>query len=232
MEKVSNTPIPLSPEEAYLASRLFGGSLFSAIQMSKEMERMKQMEKAQNGDQVLTIPLPTSKLKMAAEEAEPGLIGRALRFNRSPIRFMVGAEHGFDEASNAYQMAEKAEIQRQLQAAQQEYLKTLEQIKMGEATPCVDAFCAGIASEVTMADMHEKTAEDEIADGSIQRLLGDILGVAKKPVQPVLDIGATGLLGTAAGSGYLTYLLKKHMRGDSGKRQEAVEPTRVELVPV
>jgi hypothetical protein len=232
MEKAANTPIPLSPEEAYLASRMFGGSLFSAIQLSKEMERMKQLEKEQNGDQVLSIPLPMSKLKVASEEAEPGIIGRALRFNRSPIRFMVGAEHGFDEARNAYQMAEKAEIQRQLQEAQQEYLKTLEQIKMGEETPCVDAFCAGIASEVAFADMHDKTAEDEIADGSLRRLLGDILGAAKKPVQPVLDMGATGLLGTAAGSGYLTYLLKKHMRGDTGKSESTVEPTRVELIPV
>jgi hypothetical protein len=232
MKKAANTQIPLSPEEAYLASRLFGGSLFSAIQMSKEMERMKQMEKAQNGDQVLSIPLPMNKLKVASDEVEPGIIGRALRFNRSPIRFMVGAEHGFDEARSAYQQAEKAEIQRQLQLAQQEYLHTLEQIKAGEETPCVDAFCAGMASEVALADVHEKTAEDEIADGSIRRLLGDILGVAKKPVQPVLDVGATGLLGTAAGSGYLTYLLKKHMRGDAGKPQDGVEPTRVELVPV
>lgn len=230
MNKQANTPIPLSPDEAYLASRLFGGSLFSAIQLSRELERAKQMEKEKGMEDVLRIPIPMSKLK-TAEDTEPGIIGRALRLNRSPIRFIAGAEHGFNDARHAYLMAEKAEIAKQIAQAQRDYLQTLEQMKTAEETPCVDAFCSGIASEVLMGDM-DKVAEEEISDGSIRRLLGDILGMAKKPVQPVIDMGATGLLGTAAGSGYLTYLLKKHMRGESNLPQEESQPTRVELVPV
>jgi len=230
MNKQANTPVPLSPDEAYLASRLFGGSLFSAIQLNKEIEKVKQLEKEKNLQDVLRIPLPVDKLKIA-EESEPGMIGRALRLNRSPIRFVAGADHGFQDAAHAFHMAEKAEIARQLEKAQREYLNVLQQIKTAEETPCVDSFCSGVAAEAMLGDMY-KQADEEVSDGAIKRVLGDLLGLAKKPIQPVLDVGATGILGTAAGSGYLTYLLKKHMRGENNQPATEPEPTRVELVPV
>jgi len=230
MNKYANTKIPLSPEDSYLASQLLGGSLFSAIQLNQEMQRIRDLEKRRD-DQTLTIPLPMDKLKVAEDEGTPGIIGRALRFNRSPIRTFIGAERGFEGAKKDYYDAERAEIAKQLELAQKEYLHTLQRIKTGEETPCVDSFCSGMATELALGDV-EKTAETDISDGSVRRVLGDILGIAKKPLQPAIDLGATGLLGTAAGSSYLTYLLKKQMR-DSGRDQGFTgDPTRVQLVPM
>jgi hypothetical protein len=73
--------------------------------------------------------------------------------------------------------------------------------------------------------------EPEIEDGAIRRLLGDTLGVVKKPFQPALDTAATGLVGTAAGGAYLTYLLRKKMREEPENYMSESLPTRVELEP-
>jgi hypothetical protein len=230
MTKTANTNIPLSPEEAYLASRTLGGSLFSAIQLSKELERLKREQREQE-DNTLVIPIPMEKLKMA--EDSPGWIGRALRLNRSPITTIAGADQGFNDARTAYYELEKKQIQQELAEAQKDYLSVLSRIKTAESTPMVDSFCEGIASELSLGDIIKQADEPEISDGSLRRLLSDALGVAKKPIQPAIDLGATGLLGTAAGSGYLVYLLKKHMRGeDSNSYGPANEPTRVQLEPV
>lgn len=239
MNNKANTPTPLSPEEAYLASKLFGRSLFSAIQLSKEVNRMQDMQKDE-ADDVLRIPIPVNKMgeEKQANELEgqpPGIIGRALRFNRNPIRTFVGAESGFSEAKRQYFEAEKAQIQKALRQAQEEYLQTLEQVKRGEETPLVDSFCNGVATEVVIPELAKSAtaAEDvEIGDGSIKRLVKKVLGVASKPIQPALDMGATGLLGTAGGAGYLTYVLKKKLRDrDDESYMESHLPTRVELEP-
>jgi hypothetical protein len=132
---------------------------------------------------------------------------------------------------------EKKNIALQLHHAQQEYLNTLQRIKQGEETPNVDAFCNGMASETTISELIEKdaaTAEDvEIGDGSIRRLLGSALGVAKKPIQPALDLGATGMAGTGAATAYLAYVLKRKMREQQNgdKYLDSDLPTKIELEP-
>ena len=240
MKNNANTHIPLSPEESYLASKLFGKSLFSAIQLSKEMELAEKMRHPSDGGETLRIPIPMDRMGKLSEEnaPSPGIIGRALRFNRNPIRTFVGGEAGFHEGRREYFDSMKAQIQRDLDHAQREYLGTLQQIKQGEEeTPLVDMFCNGLAAEATMGDMLPKvagnTAEDvNISDGSIKRLIGEGFGFARKPIQPVLDMGATGLLGTAAGSSYLTYILKKKLREKEQDNYTNTElPTRIELEP-
>jgi hypothetical protein len=62
-------------------------------------------------------------------------------------------------------------------------------------------------------------------------MLGDVMNVAKKPFQPAIDTAATRLLGTAAGSAYLTYLLRKKMREEPESYMQESLPTRVELQP-
>lgn len=234
MNNLANTPTPLSPEEAYLASKLLGKSLFSAIQLTKEVDRMKEMEQQEAND-ILKIPFPVQKQANDTEGQPPGIIGRALRFNRNPIRTLVGGEAGFSEARREYYEMEKQQIHKALRQAQEEYLSTLQRIKQGEETPMVDAFCNGMATELLIPELAKTsaTAEDvEIGDGSIKRLLKKTLGIAAKPVQPAIDLGATGLLGTAGGTGYLAYILKKKMREkDQDSYLQSALPTRVELVP-
>jgi hypothetical protein len=301
MNEKANTPVPLSPEEAYLASKLLGKSLFSAIQLNKEMDRAKALQQQESND-ILRIPIPVQKLgeektygydydpikdilqrfdlghlanppevetdenilsgfrhrhfkskhpikhllgknphkkytekKGEIEGEPPGIIGRALRFNRNPIRTFVGGEAGFSEARKEYYELEKRKIQEDLRKAQEEYLGVLQRVKQGEETPMIDAFCNGMATELTIPELSKSaaTAEDvEIGDGSIKRLLRSALGVAAKPAQPALDLGATGLLGAAGGTGYLTYILKKKMRErDNDRYMESTLPTRVELEP-
>lgn len=224
-----------------MASRLFGKSLFSAIQLAKERERKEKMDSLSGGD-VLKIPLPSSVLKQGSEKQgeelspSPGVIGRALRFNRNPIRAIVGGDAGFSEAKREYFDMERQQIQKELEEAQAHYLKTLQQIKQGAETPLLDSFANGVASEVTMGDVLEKVSGDtaetvDISDGSIRRLLGKVLNRAKQPVQPVLDFGATGLLSTSAGTGYMTYLIKKKLREGGGEFGRQELPTRVELEP-
>jgi hypothetical protein len=351
--KEASTTIPLSPEESYEASQLFGRSLFSALQLAKERERIKMQERANmfQDDGTLRIPIPESMLpvrdklaedpiegeelhvakaplsilggiagggagaalrnqsrgfmhgtkrtlqggllgaaaglgggalldslinekikqradgslewrekarasalaqmekeerlrqlqedlnappeKLAYDEESSGIIARALRSSNEPLRMLSGGQEGFATAKRDYYMQEREKIQKELMHAQKEYIDTLAKIKTGEAqteTPCVDAFCNGIAH----ATLFGKTAdfqEPEIEDGAIRRLLGDTLGVVKKPFQPALDTAATGLVGTAAGGAYLTYLLRKKMREEPENYMSESLPTRVELEP-
>ncbi len=241
----ANTNVPLSPEEAYLASRLFGKSLFSAIQLSKERERAENQAMGAGGD-VLRIPIPRELVPgMGKESAEktaddlnnsPGIIGRALRFNRNPIRTLVGGDAGFSEGKREYFEMERQQIQRELEHAQREYLRTLQQIKHASETPMLDSFVNGLASELTLGEGLDKVSENtaetaEISDGALKRVLGDLLGQAKKPIQPALDLGATGLASTAAGTAYFTYMLKKKLREGGGALPEPELPTRIELQP-
>jgi hypothetical protein len=231
--------IPLSPEESYLASQLFGKSLFSAIQLAKEQELQKSLSnRALSGkmdEDVLKIPIPAHLMQTPEKRGEDGelrdsVFGRALNFNKHPARMILGGQAGFRDAKKEYFEAERSNIQRELMQAQQEYMQLLEQIKTGseQETPLVDLFCNGIADYT----LFEKTADDpNIEDGSIKRLMGEALGVAKQPFKPAIDTVAGGLLSTGAGTAYLTYLLRKKMREEPDTYLEENLPTRVELVP-
>jgi hypothetical protein len=234
--------IPLSPEDAYLASQLFGKSLFSAIQLAKEQETQKSLSNrglAQKLDEdVLKIPIPAHILKNYekrgsedATEVRDSVFGRALNFNKHPARMIIGGQAGFRDAKKQYFEQERANIQRELMQAQKEYMHLLEQIKTGSDesnTPLVDDFCNGIADYT----LFEKAADDvNIEDDSIRRLMGEAMGVVRKPFKPAVDTVAGGLLSTGAGTAYLTYLLRKKMREEPDTYLEENLPTRVELVP-
>jgi hypothetical protein len=369
--KIASTPIPLSPEESEQASQLFGRSLFSAIQLAKEKEalRNRMLSSALSGDKdVLRIPIPaslmpsqkqaslstppykaapspdepvpeegdvahikrnigkylgsyggaatgaslgalgalrrnsTSRLgalkggvkgglaggitgtllghlldtqtkekyapidadrqkremlagmlqsgelekilsedrfnKYAAEEdldpyAHSSIIGRALQSHSNPVKLMASGQQGFADAKREHYMQEKALLQQELMKAQKEYIDLLSRIKTGEekSTPNVDAFCNGIA-HATLFGLDKNAKEDvNIEEGSAKRLLGEMLGVAKKPFQPAVDTAASGLLGTGAGMAYLTYLARKRMREQPESYLQEGLPTRVELEP-
>jgi hypothetical protein len=242
LSKSANTEIPLSPEEQYEASQLFGKSLFSAMQLAKEQElRKKMMERSMNEANVLRVPIPENLLPShkVAEDMDaysnPGLFARALKMQNNPVRMLAGGQTGFRDAKKEYYMQEKAQIQKELMRAQKEYIDTLTKIKTGsdnEDTPCVDAFCNGIAHMALFG----KTAADDAADvpmeeGSVRRLMGNVMDVAKKPFQPAIDTAAGGLMSTGAGAAYLTYLLRKRMREEPDKYMDETLPTRVELEP-
>lgn len=236
MQKKSDTNIPLSPEETYLASQLMGSGMFSAIQLSKELDQIrKRRELAERGDaHVLKIPIPMDKLKTAAADEDSSIIGRAVRFNRHPLRMLVGGQSGFSSAKKEYYKMQREQIAKELQKAQHEYINVLQQIKTGSesSTPNVDAFCCGIVEHTLNEKDAAMTAENtDINDTAVRRLLGDTFHTIKKPFQPALDLGATTLLSSTAGTAYLTYLLRKKMREEPDKYLEEDLPTRVELEP-
>jgi hypothetical protein len=188
---------------------------------------------------------------------EPGVIARALKLNTHPVKKLMGMQSGFRDAKKEFYLQEKANIAEELMNAQKDYVTLLERIKTGEekegrtsSTPCVDAFCNGIAYGAIfekaadekglpsipkeIVELFSKVAGAEnvdISDGSVGRLLKDTFGVVKKPFQPAVDTAASGLLATSAGTAYLTYLLRKRMREEPEKYMQEKLPTRVELQP-
>jgi hypothetical protein len=229
------------PETVYsagLAAPVAGlgtASLYNSVRAHSEDRKASKALKQTNEVRKNRAKSKTEKTADDLEGKPPGIIGRALRFNRNPIRTFVGGEAGFSEARREYYEMEKQEIGKALRKAQEDYLLTLQKIKQGEETPLVDAFCNGMATQLTMPELVKDAASAEsveIGDGSIKRLIKKTLGVAAKPVQPAIDLGATGLLGTAGGTGYLAYILKKKMREkDQGRYMDSELPTRVELEP-
>jgi len=241
MIKQASTPIPLSPEELSSASNHFGRSLFSALQLAREQELQKRLSSAHDyaddDGEALKIPIPRDMMPSLKEASEaddgtPGILARAITGNNKPIRMLIEGQQGFGDARKEYYMQQKSQIQQELARSQKEYIDLLSSIKSGESTdtPCVDAFCNGLAYAASFG----KKAEDkevDISDGSIKRLLSGAAGVIKKPFQPAIDTAASGLLGTGVGAGYLTYLLRKKMRDEPDKYLQEQLPTRVELEP-
>jgi hypothetical protein len=237
--KQASTAIPLSPDESYEASQLLGRSLFSALQLAREQEmRKNQLAKKYTveDDRVLKIPIPEHLMpsqKVAEDFDEQGAFSRAFgALNKHPMRMIVGGQTGFRDAKKEYYLQQKEQIQKELLHAQKEYIDTLSRIKTGSEleTPCVDAFCNGIA----YATLFGKTASQkdvDIEEGSVQRVLGDAKNTAMKQFQPATDFAANQLLRTAAGSAYLTFLLRKKLREEPDKYMDEHLPTRVELQP-
>jgi hypothetical protein len=177
----------------------------------------------------------TFRNNMEKNSAEgPGLFGEAMQqVNNHPVRMLIGGQAGFRDARKDFYFKQRAQMQHELMKVQKEYIDTLSRIKTGSAeieTPCVDAFCDGIAHY----SMFGKTAtfkDVDISDGSISRLAGDLTSFGASPLKSVARAGASSLLATGAGSAYLTYLLRKKMREEPEKYMEEQLPTRVELQP-
>jgi hypothetical protein len=168
-----------------------------------------------------------------AEDDQLGFLATALnKAKDNPIRMLLGGQTGFRDAKKEYYFQQKAQMQKELMDAQKEYIDVLQKIKTGadedQNTPCIDAFCNGIAHYA----MFGKTAEDtEVADGSLKRMLGEIVKKVSSPIRPAAETAASGLLNTAAGTAYLTYMMRKRMREEPEKYMEQHLPTRVELQP-
>lgn len=152
-----------------------------------------------------------------------------------PVRMLVGGQSGFRDAKKDFYFKQKEQIQKELMEAQKDYIDLLSRIKTGaaeeyDATPCVDAFCNGIA-HTTLFGKTATFRNVNIEDDAISRLMHDVAHTASKPFRPAADYAATGLMGTAAGSAYLTYLLRKKMREEPDNYMAEHLPTRVELQP-
>lgn len=221
-------------------SGLAAGSAFD--DSTKEDYRQKAMLSPQHRRQMLQNMLASGDMMQddfykqgnEADEPDPGIFGRAFKSQQNPIRLLVGAQSGFRDAKKDYYMKQRARINDELAIAQREYVDLLGKIKTGstedQPTPYVDAFCNGMA-HVTLFGKEASHEDVDIADGSMARLMGDVMSTAKKPFQPVIDTAASGLLGTGTGAAYLTYLLRKTMREEPEKYMQEGLPTRVELEP-
>jgi hypothetical protein len=165
----------------------------------------------------------------------PGVFQRALgSIANHPVRMLVGGQEGFRDAKKDFYYKQREQIQKELMGAQKEYIDLLSRIKTGSAeseTPCVDAFCSGVAHDTLFGKTASRKEDVSIESGSIARLADAAASKAMSPFTPAVDYAASGLLGTSAGSAYLTYLLRKKMRERPDEYMEGQLPTRVELQP-
>lgn len=198
---------------------------------SGQVKRKLIQQMYESGELENILNSPGSKM---AEDIDPdaGAFARAFSMQHHPARLLLGGQSGFRDAKKDYYMRQKQNIDKELMGAQQEYIDLLSRIKTGseDETPCVDAFCNGIA-HMTMFGKTASHDDVDISDGSVKRLASDMLGGLKKPFQPVTDMAAGGLLNTATGAAYLTYLMRKNMREQPDRYMEEAQPNRVELQP-
>ena len=226
----------LPPSKLKLLLPALGFSLGNSVDKMHRQSAMDQFGGSREGQEnmLLDTAFRQKMEKNSSEAAPPSLFGEAMQhINNHPVRMLVGGQQGFRDAKKEFYFNQRDQMQRDLMKAQKEYIDTLARIKTGSAeleTPCVDAFCDGIAHY----SMFGKTAtykDVDISDGSVSRLAGDLANLGLKPLKPIGRAGASSLLATGAGSAYLTYLLRKKMREEPDKYMEEQLPTRVELQP-
>lgn len=210
----------------------------------EEMERDPELKRDMLADAAFRQKMQLHKLERQFPELankhaseDMGVFADAFhQMHSNPVRMLVGGQQGFRDAKKEYYMQQKAQIQKELMNAQKEYIDVLSRIKTGEdqssLTPCVDAFCNGIAHMTLFGKTASFRDEDiPIEQGSLSRLLGEATSAAVSPLKPVATSTAKGLLGTGAGAAYLTYLMRKKMREEPESYLEEHLPTRVELQP-
>jgi len=214
---------------------LAGLSLGSSFDKMHRQSALDELANSREGRENMLIDTAfRNNIEKNSADIGPGLFGEAVsQVNNHPVRMLIGGQQGFRDAKKEFYFKQREQMQRELMKAQKEYIDTLSRIKTGSAeieTPCVDAFCDGIAHY----SMFGKTAtyrDVDISDGSISRLAGDLANLGASPLKPAARAGASSLLATGAGSAYLTYLLRKKMREEPEKYMEEQLPTRVELQP-
>jgi hypothetical protein len=160
------TKRPLSPEEKLMHSYIAGKGLYSAVQLKNYLTSSPPKEE----EDKFIIKIPKERLQHAKKADFQGTL--------MPF---VSAIKGFKEKEDEHIKFHKNHLQKQLDQAQDEYLKALMSEKKAsiekESTPHVDALCMG------MLTVLEKKAENEtISDGSLLRSLGNIGHSALHPV--------------------------------------------------
>jgi hypothetical protein len=233
-----STPRPLSPEERLVASYRAGQGLYSALQLKNQVFDAPEDPE----DDVLKLKLPKSKLEGIAKhssfdpsESQRGLHGKMVNhFGKAlstPVTIGVGGLAGFHGAAKDYEHHERKHLEGELNKAEKEYLDLLSQVKVSsyQDTPCVDAFCRGMASMAisSPADI-EKAAKDDMADGSIKRLLGDTLSPIAAPYHAAKHLAVGATTATALSAALATYMLKQK----ADRKQDGQAPSRIEIEPV
>lgn len=190
-------------------------------------------------DMLTDVLLRKEMREKNASDTVHGLIADALSgAKESPVRLLMGGNAGFRDARKEYYYNQRAKIQQEIAAAQKDYIDTLSKIKTGSAenydnTPLVDAFCNGMAHYVMFGKTAALGEDVDISDGSVKRFLGDAVNqiYQHSPAKPATNFAASSLLNTAAGTAYLTYLMRKKMREEPDKYMDQHTPTKVELQP-
>jgi hypothetical protein len=216
------------------AAGLFLGHALDKQRKETAMDEASLSEKGK-ADMLSDIQFKQQQKKdKLGSDGDPGMFASAFaRMNRHPVRMLTGGQQGFGDAKKEYYMMQKKQIQEELMHAQKEYIDTLSRIKSAAVsdTPCVDAFCNGLAHSA----MFGKTGsykDVSIEDDSLSHLMDDVKRVALKPVRGMGGDAAVGaLLNTGAGTAYLTYLMRKKMREEPESYAKEHLPTRVELQP-
>ena len=235
-----------------LAKRSLKGPLrflfpFAGLAMGHAYDESQKEETAKDAlrnpgnvhDMLTDVMLRNEMREKNASDMLGGLMSQAIgSASESPVRLLMGGNAGFRDARKEYYFNQRAKIQEEIAAAQKEYIDTLSKIKTGSAeennnTPLVDAFCNGMAHYVMFGKTASIGEDVDISDGSVRRLLGEAVGkiYQNSPVKPAANFAASSLLNTAAGTAYITYLMRKRMREEPDKYMEQHTPTKVELQP-
>jgi hypothetical protein len=231
--KTALTQRPLSPEERLVASYLAGKGLYGALQLKNQAFDDDGVEPESD---VLKIKLPKEKLmsfdKMS-EEHEPDnhLIGNFHSMLKNPLAIGMSGLAGFTHGSKLYEDMEKQHLDDEMSKAEKEYLDLLGQIKHSSdnSTPCVDAFVTGMVSIASASPEEiekEANQQDDMSDGSIQRMFGDMASPVTNLFKPVTDTAKGLTTASTLGSALAVYMLKQKM--DAGK-QHSSNPQRIEV---
>jgi hypothetical protein len=237
---------PLSDEERLEAAHQVGAGLFSYLQLQREIARQNQQQKSKENLNTLKVPIPKELLynastKIGADSGEsdsllPGLLSSSVNRLKYPLSVSLGLQEGFHSAKDKYLQEQKANMTKELEKAQQDYLSALMQVRKTASTPAVDALCVGLAASLSPEEVEKRA--DDISDGAVMHQLIKILkhtsGSDYNPLKhlaaPAADAALAGLTIPALAGGAFTYNQLRPRREEGPS--ESTGPTKVELQPV
>lgn len=141
-----------SPAELFGGTALMGGGMFSAAALLQEL--LREPDPTDPDILQLDVPEEQAQLKQAQEAPpaaapapEPGATDPAsLSYDVLKLLALVGGPPlGFMGAKSVFDSVKRSEGEASLEASRNRYMRSLEQLKQGEATPLLDEFCAGLA---------------------------------------------------------------------------------------
>jgi len=217
------------------AAVMAGSGFYSGLQLKNQVFDQPSDEE----DNVLKLRLPKDKLKGIAKQSDQKPLAREAHSQLNnylgktlakPITIGVGGMVGFHGAAKQYEDTERKHYQGELDKAEKEYLDLLSHVKTSSCdnTPLVDAFCHGIVSMAISSpqEIDKVAKEDDMADGSMKRVLGDALSPIAAPYHAVKNMAYGGLAAATLGSAGTVYLLKQKFDKAKG---DGKAPTRIEI---
>jgi len=226
MKKQANTDLLRQA----LLGMLLGGGAYGGIRLASNISN--KLNPPEQSQDELALNLPASRMKVAEDHS-------AMEHLLPWLAMTGGLYGGFKGAGGLYDHFQKAQIQKQQQEAEQEYLKQLQlthQKTAGLKTPLVDSFIDGMVVKLG-AELQKVgfpgIGEDvnppdegisDIVTGQARRLMH---GVANTRLG---SMATAAWLAAALGTAGMTYGISKGLQKHKEKNQAATQyPTEIKL---